>query len=122
MDAALETYLRSGEVVSDLRRTPPDARFFLPDEWFGSVPLPVNRTRVDLYAMPVATREFLADKTTDLRDLIIKEVNSVWSDQMKEAKLDSIGPVSVLRDPYSAKPYVLFYVTAKAFRSAAPTS
>lgn len=113
---ALEIYIRSGEVTKDLRRIP-DGGYVLPDEWFGSVRVPLDKTAINLYAMPAATAGLLQDPSVNIRDWITSEVKRTWDEQMADADLDSVGPTFILRDPYSAKPYILFYISAQAFRS-----
>ena len=71
---------------------------------------------VSLYASPAATQALLDDKFVDLVEWLIDETVPAVSDQASVAFDGDWSAVSgsVMRDPYSAKPYVLFYVEIEA--------
>lgn len=103
-DQALAEYLRTGK-THGLRLLP----------WIGN---DVEGEKLaELYAMPAATNVLLEDRGVDLRTWIRDEVLPTFTQQLEAYPGAVIGPAKVLRDPYSAKPYVLFYVTAPAIRA-----
>ena len=65
----------------------------------------------ELYAMPAATCALLDDGEFDPQDFLFKECLDVMSAQLEGKKDVYFGDMKVLRDPYSAKPHVLFYTT-----------
>jgi len=76
------------------------------------------KDHLDLYASPAATQSLLDDRKIDLIEWIERECIDPLLHQAGaiEAGPVSLGPVKVLRDPYSAKPYVLFYLSARLSR------
>ena len=106
----LELYIRTGEVTLGLVRNP-SGGYVLPADWFGSAPLPTDKPNIELYAMP-ATALLLEDRSVDIKKWIVEETRSTWDNQIDGAA-GIIGTVSILRDPYSVKPFVMFYVTAR---------
>lgn len=107
-------YLRHGD-SSGLGKFPGYGGYELP--CLGQI-IPQGHTVFgDLYAMPAATVSLLEDKAVDLRKWLLEETLPVFKRQIEEGKWPDarIGRASVLRDPYTVKPYILFYVTAKVF-------
>ncbi len=73
-------------------------------------------------AMPAATRTLLGDSYADLWGWLVEETADTFRRQIREDnRLSSADTLRVLRDPYSAKPYVLFYIEAKQSQPPAPT-
>lgn len=62
-----------------------------------------------LYAMPAFTQTALSDPECNLAEMLAEEVDASFRSQLGAHSIDRFGPVKILRDPYSAKPYVLFY-------------
>ena len=80
--------------------------------------------RKEIYAMPVATYELLNDTAVNIEAWLADEVARPFADQAPFLVIASHDTgIRVLRDPYSCKPYVLFYVTMPALVPAceAPT-
>jgi hypothetical protein len=120
-DAAIIRYMRDGDAAG-MSMTDPLGGYELP--WLGQ-PIPKGHTVLgDLYAAPAAPAKMLDDKTVNLRSWLIEETLPLFTKRINEAYWTNarIGRASILRDPYSAKPYVLFYVTAKAFDATPPVS
>lgn len=104
----IETYLRGGVSQNAVQ---------LPDDWWPANPS--SEDSIELYAMPAATPAFLSDQKVDLKKWLVEEIKNGFRSQIEKFGPCTIGPVSVLRDAYSARPYILFYATAKASRAAA---
>ena len=108
----IERYMRSGE-RSRLTPEREGEGYRLPREWIVQGCAVEKR---ELYAMPAATAEFLDNPKTNLRNWLLSEVESRFKEQLNDFPGGIVGPLRILRDPYSAKPYVLFYVSAEAMR------
>ena len=79
----------------------------------------------ELYAMPSATSTLLDDSSADLAVWLAEEVMGPFSQQVCDMSLsgyvyDANTPLRILRDPYTAKPYVLFYATQKIAQEIEP--
>lgn len=119
-DEAVTNYILNGDATK-IRKTD-GGSFALP--WIGQ-PIPSGHTVFgDLYAMPAATIDLLEshDRNLSLRKWLIEETLPTFKKQIEDAgwRNARIGSASILRDPYTAKPYVLFYVAAKCFSGDAP--
>lgn len=90
--------------------------------WLGQ-PIPHGHAVYgELYAVLSATQAMLDDRAVDLQKWIVDSTLPLFIKQIGDAHWTNarIGRASILRDPYSAKPYVLFYVSAKAFDAEPP--
>ncbi len=72
-----------------------------------------ERDGSELYAMPAATATLLEDRYADIGRWLAEELSDTFAVQLGSRPFTPDGDVKVLRDPYSAKPYVLFYCTCK---------
>jgi hypothetical protein len=116
----IDQYLRTGETeavrqleIKAGHGTHADGGYTLP--WIGEQV--EGEKLAELYAMPAATYVLLDDPSADVCQWIKDEVLPTFNQQLEAYPGAVIGPAKVLRDPYSAKPYVLFYVTAPAIRA-----
>lgn len=113
-DAALVEYLKTGETGA-LHKNANDGGVPLP--WIGGEEPSEHAGFVWLHAMP-ATRVAELEGMADIRAWLLDEVAPIFEKQLEYAGAPDalLGPATILRDPYSAKPYILFYVSVKAFK------
>jgi hypothetical protein len=113
---AFERFLRTGLIYDDY---PLEGVSFLPeldariDElWQATAREPVESEVRELYANPAASQAMLDDKNFDVIEWMANAVAAEFARTGLDAFIDT--PSNVLRDPYTHKPYVHFYVTRKA--------
>lgn len=68
----------------------------------------------ELYAQPALLERHADDKEFDVVGRIVSEARAAFTAQLDDKGPHTISNVRILRDPWSAKPYILFYVTATA--------
>lgn len=125
---ALDTYLRTGDdgILAAHFISEKTARggWRLPDEvierqTWAEMPERMDRQGT-IYAMPAATPTALDDSAWSIFEWLASECEASFAHQAWPYRKEAYAPLSVLRDPYSAKPYVLFYCEAPMKPSASP--
>ena len=84
-----------------------------------------DRSTFELYAMPAATQTLLEDEAVNLFLWLAEEAQDPFAEQSLSAAASgylfpSDQPIRILRDPYTAKPYVLFYTTQRLLKTTTP--
>lgn len=120
LEAEHEAYIRTGKgagpmVLPEAFRAVLEARSKAePDHGFASE----DRAEINLHSCPAATQSLLEDEQIDIGAWLLEECLDAILAQAQTAFPGDwrLGPVTLTRDPYSAKPYVLMYLSATAFR------
>ncbi len=107
---AIEQYIRRGKI--DGLGDSTDGGYLLPAAWGYPDTQPEGNQVGELYAMPSATQTLLDDPVVGIADWLREEIATAEKEAREKHPGAVFGRYRILRDPYSSKPYVLFYVSA----------